>query len=244
MPEAKQKIVRDKDTTSERFRSMVSYLKFYALPFFSGGIFAMIILFAVLPSLQKTFRTLDEIDDLREQDTALQTRIERLETLQASASQIRVIVDRINTIVPTGQSDVVAFRERVVTSSTEESLDLDKLSSGETLLAADAQTVPNFNIIQIPSLFSLNGEFQSFRRFLNNLYSGDDFFIVNEMTLSFAPTEAEPDLWIGKFELIKYQFFADEEFDATATYTGVDDNAEPNAEVVNFLETRFVDAEP
>ena len=220
------------------------FIKFYALPIFSAMIFLGVVFFTIIPSIRYIFDSIDEIDALKNEDQTMNSRIERLIALQQENADQVQLINRINSIVPTGKSEVVAFRERIATTGLQQSLLLEESKSGETILEPESVTVETaegFNLIEIPSEFNMRGEFINFRNFLNSLYIGDDFFIVEEMSLNASSAEGEENIWFGTFNLTKYQFFADENFDLETTFAGVDEFEEPDPTAINFLETKFID---
>jgi len=231
----KSKVQKDKVDVNE----VLSEARFHFLPLLSIVFFAVIVFSAVVPNINKIFATVDEIDALKVKDKDLNTRIEKFEELRKQNAQMQEIIDKINFIVPTGQSEVVKFRERIAGSATTNLVGLESSKSGETLKTVSELESGNFGIIEIPSEFNISGAFNGFRNFLNSLYQGEDFFVVNKMNLSGVTSQTE-NRWSGDLNLVKYQFFAEEGFDPNKVYSAVSENDNPNSEVIEFLESRFI----
>lgn len=223
---------------------LMHFLKFYALPIFSALLFLGVVFFTVIPNIQYVFDQIEEIDQLRNEDEQLEQRIDRLVALRQSNAERQQLISQINALVPTGKSEVVNFRERVVATTNSQNLNLNDTKSGETILDAESATVTSiegFSIIQIPSEFSMDGEFANFRNFLIRLYDGTDFFIVDQMSLDSNQSEEEnASAWTGEFNLTKYQFYADDDFNATLVFASVPETAQPDQVVIEFLQERFL----
>lgn len=221
------------------FSEVMSEARFHFLPLLSVAFFALIIFVAVIPNVQKIFGTIDEIDALKNKDMELNSRITRFEELKQQNIQMQAIIDKINVIVPTGNSEVVKFRDRISTTADINKITLESSKSGETLTIVSQLQSGNFGIIEIPSEFNMSGQFIGFRNFLNGLYQGSDFFVVNEMALSGIKSTSE-DQWQGHINLVKYQFFTEEGFDPTQVYATVSENENPDQSVIDFLQSKFI----
>jgi hypothetical protein len=226
------------------YSKMKIFIKFYAVPILSAAIFFGIIFFAVIPTIKGMFSTLDEVDKLKSEDKALQTRIEKLTALENENVLRKDLINTINFLIPTGNSEVVKFRDRVAKATIQQNLILQSDLIGEQILentsAEKNSSIVGFNLIQIPTEFDITGKFFNFRSFLDKLYVGQDFFIVNEMKVSSAPTPENPENWSGSFTLTKYQFFADEKFSGSEKFILISEDQSPDQVVIQFLEDNFL----
>jgi Tfp pilus assembly protein PilO len=237
------KFTDEDDSNSIKFDEVKHFLKFYALPLFSMIIFFGVLVFPVFNNIKYVFDTLDEIDTLKEQDQMLQQRLVKLEELRQQNIAQQEVISKINNLVPTGKSEVVKFRERVNSVAQGQSLNLQKSRSGELVTNnqdVNIDVIENYNLIQMPSEFTMIGEFSNLRSFLKGLYDGRDFFIVNEMTLSSNISEDGKILWQGGFNLTKYQFYPQANFDIVNSFGTISENEVPNQEVMEFLEKRYL----
>lgn len=234
----------DEDASSVDWDETWKAIRFYALPLLSFIIFVFLILFTVIPNIQQIFSTIDEINLLREEDEAVNERIERLIALRAQQAQRQQIISKINEIVPTGTSEVVAFRQRVIDTANFRNVSLDSSLLGEDLIdqssgEEEEQVSDGLVLIEIPSEFGFTGSFEGFRSFLNDLYLGEDFFIVREMSLNLLE-ETEVETWSASLDLVKYQFFVDDDVDLDAIFGVISEQVVPNQFVIEFLENRFL----
>ena len=224
-------------------------LFFYLLPIASFGFFMFILFGAVIPTINETGAKLNEIDNLRSQVDTLNSRIEKIRNLDVDAQNNQLVIDKINLIVPTGQTEVVKFGERVIYSLAQNFLRNDGIKSGEEVVVSNdinnsaslngnsSEVENSLSIRKIPSKFDINGNLEDIRKFFIQLYKGPDFFIVDSMSLK----NLDDVSWSGEISLAKYQFSESQVFDPVKAYTAVSENATLNQLVMTFIKTQFVD---
>ncbi|MEI7578757.1 MAG: hypothetical protein WCJ58_01810 [bacterium] len=220
------------------------FFKFYALPIFSAAIFFGILFLAIVPTIKDMFRTVDVVDALKAEDKVLNGRIEKIIALENQNTLRASMLKAIDILIPTGNSEVVKFRDRVAKVSIQQNLLLQSANIGEQIKENSAteknQAIVGFNLVEIPTEFNISGLFFDFRAFLKKLYVGQDFFIVNEMKVSSAPTDTNPDNWNGDFTLTKYQFLTDQNFVGNQQFKLVSENSDPDQVVITFLQETFL----
>lgn len=234
----------DEDASRIDWAETWKSVRFYALPLISFLLFLLIVVGTVLPNISAVFYKIDEINILREKDTKLSQRLTRLANLAAQQAQRDVLLAKINEIVPTSQSQVVTFRQRVIDTAANQSVKLDSAVLGEVLIEQDSDNTesiaPGLFLVRIPSDFTLSGQIDGFRRFLSSLYLGEDFFVVNELNLRRLETEEGFESWSAQMNLVKYQFFTSDTFDPIQAYNSVSEQVIPSKVVVDFLQNRFL----
>jgi len=233
-----QKEFNLKDTLKEVF--------FYILPIFSFVVFMLILFFAIIPNISDLTQKLATIDDLKVQDKALTTRIENINKLNETAAINQDVIDKINLIVPTGQTEVTKFAGRIMTSISEHNLKYSGISSGEEVVVSSGVSLDNngnsveedntLSVRKIPSKFNIKGSFENIRKFFIQLYKGQDFFVVDSMSL----VSNGDFTWSGEISLAKYQMSESSVFDPVIAYGKISEKAELNELVVNFIKTQFL----
>jgi len=239
------KSIEKNNTHKQVDASKIKYFfVFYALPLFSIILFFGIILYGVIPEVQNMFDVVEKVDALKVQDTNLKIRVDKLLALQNDGATEQDLIDMINELIPTEKSEVVKFCNRVAKTATTEKLDFQNATTGETVINSSEDNIVaegnGFSLIQIPSEFDTTGLFLNLRSFLSELYTINDFFVVNEMDLNSSPVD-DIENWNGGFILTKYQFFADENFDSESTFLNVSELTAPNSQVVEFLQKNYAD---
>lgn len=222
---------------------------FYLLPI-AGLLFFIFVLFnGVIPSINEMNTKLDDIEALREEDEALALRIQNILNLEKNIENTQTIIDKINYLVPTGQTEVVAFGERIIQNIQTNTLTYDALKTGELELVTSAAYLdpevidqlkedPTYlPLNQIPTEFGVKGPYEGIRSFFINMYNGPDFFVVNKMELK----KTGDNEWSGDISLAKYQFTPNNAFDPVKAYFNISEDTPLNPEVMDFLQKKFVD---
>lgn len=226
-------------TNSKNDINLNYFIKFYAIPILSMIVLMAIVFFAIIPNIKQSSQLFSKINELENENLIVQSRIDNLTAIRSQNNTRQELIDKINELVPTGKSQVVKFRQRINSSGTGNDLEIKDSKAGETINYTIV-TIDNFSLIQIPSQFIVEGKFKNMRSFLNALYEGQDFFIVNQMGLNLAGVESGEDKWLGEFDLTKYQFFAEDEFNSINVFSNVSESQQPNQQVIDFLEQRFL----
>jgi len=240
-------VLNEIETKEFNLQDTMKELFFYILPIASFIFFLFVLFSAVIPTISEIGGKLDEVDKLKAEEITLNARIKKINDLDASAQKNQQIIDRINIIVPTGQTEVVKFGERIVLSLSQNFLVNEGIKLGEEVIVAKdianlqgaATTVQDnsLSIREIPSKFDVKGNLEDIRNFFIQLYKGQDFFIVDSMSLK----NTDDISWSGEVSLAKYQFSESQVFDPIKAYTSISENAVLNELVMRFVETQFID---
>ena len=112
----------------------------------------------------------------------------------------------------------------------------EALPEGESLI--DPKDDPTYlPLNQLPTNFDLLGPYEGIRSFFRNMYSGQDFFVVNQMEL----VKIDQNTWSGQISLAKYQFTPNAKFDPNKAYFTISEDAPLNQEMLDFLQKKFLD---
>lgn len=218
-------------------------LRFYILPISSVVIFVLIIIFAVIPNVSYMLDGLSEAQKLADESEELNRRIKRLDQLTNDIDRNKLLLEQLNNLVPTENTQVVNFRQKVAEIGERKGLEVESLKAGELIIEGPDVELINqgnsnlFSVIEIPSTFSFSGNFSSYRELLKDLYAGDDFFVVSKMDLNLTNPGSRNQNWQGEFDLIKYQFTGKTD---EAKYLNVSEFSQVNQRVVKFIEENFV----
>lgn len=223
---------------AKRVRDYKKLLRFYIIPITSVSIFLFILLFTIIPNVRYMIDGFEEGKELKQESKELDTRIERLTAMQERDDANKQLLANINQIIPSEQSEVVRFRQKVAGVGTGRGLAVDSLQAGELIIGEDSviESTSSFELIEIPSRFAFTGSFNGFRELFRELYSGDDFFVISSMDLNVNNFGFGTDSWEGRFDLTKYQFYEEGE---SSDYANVPETQPVNQEVLRFLEENF-----
>lgn len=213
-------------------------LRFYIFPIISIIIFLIIFVFTIIPNVKYMINGLEEGQDLKEESEALDRRIAQLKTLKSREVENQQILDKVNVIIPSEQSEVVKFRQKVAQLAMSKGLAVESLQAGENIIDEEDSIIDGAGnqLIEIPSKFSFSGDFNSFRELFLTLYEGEDFFIITNMDLDRNNFGANAGNWKGQFDLTKYQFSLRQSEDE---YINIPESQTVNQQVINFIEQNF-----
>jgi hypothetical protein len=229
---------------------LLDEILFFITPIISFLAFVLIIIFGIIPNISGITEKTQKIDTLKAEDTQLANRITNLEKMKNDISGLRTVIERIDIIVPEGNTEIVKFSQRIrnaiginmqnfANDAAEPKISMNEIKIGETTLALSGTNVASgLKINQVPTEFTMIGGFKRFRQFFTNLYDGSDFFVVEKMQLSYSASDRS---WNGAISLVKYQFNKDATFDAKAVYGSISEDTQPNAKVITFLQSKFID---
>ncbi len=224
---------------------LIHWFKFYILPILSIFFLLVILLIGIYPNLKTLFGYLDEIDKMEKQSTALGTQLSKLKELNKNESRTQAYLSLIETIVPTKETEVVNFQEKIKILGTNNGLRLVESKTGETIIIPEdleEGEVPGVGLIEVPSQFSFQGELDDIKTFLGELNEGEDFLVINEMKLT-SINSVVSDQWTLDITFVKYQF---QEMDLTENdpFSEVSEGSKPNEDVLNFIKDRYGKGNP
>jgi len=149
---------------------------FYLLPIFSFLFFLSILFFAVIPSISSINDKMTKIGEMQKETDSLNLRIDKINALAKDAKANQTEINKINFIVPTGQTEVVKFGERIKSTLNQFNIFNTQIKSGESSVVAQNATqnsapVSNsgqiialttdeniLSIREIPSKFDVKGQ--------------------------------------------------------------------------------------
>jgi hypothetical protein len=223
---------------------------FFITPIISFLAFVLILIFGIIPNISGMSEKTQKIDSLKIEDTQLSSRINNLEKMKNDINSLESVIEKIDVIVPEGTTEIVKFSQRIrnavginmqsfANDLSEPKIIMNEIKIGETSLALTGSNANSgLKINQVPTEFTMTGGFKRFRQFFTNLYDGTDFFVVEKMQLSYNSSDRS---WNGAISLVKYQFNKDTTFDAKTVYGSISEDTQPNAKVISFLKTKFID---
>lgn len=219
------------------------FIKFYLIPIVSVLIFIILFIFTIIPNIKYMFDGLQDVNSLKDESEKFDARIAVLKTLKENEDQDRQTLGIINQLVPSENSEVVKFRQKVAQYGREKGLEVESLKAGESIINEKDKNVlletSHYQLIEIPSKFTFTGPFGSYRELLKTMYNGDDFFVISSMKLDVSADTRTGLLWRGDFDMIKYQF---SQSSTGANYSQVPETQPINQSVVNFVRENFADS--
>ena len=143
---------------AKKVRDYRKIIRFYIIPIASVLIFLTILVLTIVPNVKYMLDGLEKGKELRETSKLLDSRISRLESMRDQHDRNTQILSTVNSIIPSEQSEVVRFRQKVAGIGSGNNLQIDSLQAGETIIEErDTNVVSkttNFQLIEIPSKFA------------------------------------------------------------------------------------------
>lgn len=216
----------------------VHILKFYYLPVFIVMIFLLVAVFAVLPSLKSLLSNYSELNNLKNEVKDKDAKIEQLKALKNRSTQTEAYLASINKIAPVQKTNVTEFQNSIKNTAKSNRLSIQSARGGEEIVS-DQQNTGSFQLVEIPMYFVFSGNFLDLKNFLNDLYQGEDFIIIEKMDLSKADKSTE---WKMDLTLVKYQFIQkDSDTSIVLNVNDLSTDLVPSEQVLQFLQEKYID---
>jgi Tfp pilus assembly protein PilO len=184
-----------------------SQLKDFYLPILSICVFVAIVFFFSIPQVQNTKGLFEKKD--QKNDTLEKKRIELkdLERLREENQQNSELLAKLDRIIPTEQTDVVEFQDKVASLAFDNIIEIKDQKIGERFLLESQDgkkkesEAKNLTLIRITTDFSLVGEIDDFRNMLSDIYGASDFIVISQMELANPRTgSATMEITLSKYQ--------------------------------------------
>jgi len=239
IPELEQQKKAKEEQTKKRNK----FLKLYIVPIFTIIIFIAIIIGLVAPKITEVFGRLDEISTNNATIVDLNQTLSQVKALDANSDTILTNLDTVNTIATSANTEVIKFRDKISDLTTQSNLTIVSQKLSENNIIPDNSTgglSGNVNLVEVPFIFEIVGNFENIKTFISSLNSIDDFVIVKEMELALRDQEGlsseqvqAANIWSLKIDLVKYQFF--EAKDLQALYLAVPPTARISDQMKSYI---------
>lgn len=235
-------------------KGIKSILKLYVLPIVVIFIFFSFLLFGVIPNTQEIFSTMGEISTVYEEKQLEDDKVAELQTLASQLPRIEEDITLINDLTNQAES-IVVFQDMIGDLAEDTGLQVTQQTTGERIISnefddfgfddPDANTVQDeLNLIEIPSIFSMQGKLADIKEFINSLNDLDDFIVVGEMELTVQGEtidlirNSQEAIWGLEITLTKYQFQDVASDESAKQFLNVELQQQPNSSVMNYIRNK------
>lgn len=215
-------------------------LKEFAVPILAILSFAAILMIFTIPSINNLTGAYEERDAVTAQLNDKKAELEDLQNLRNTNQTNKGILDRLQIIIPTSQTEVVNFVNKVEQVSRETTVEFKDAVAGErSVLDSSGRATTrvderNLKLLQIPVNFSLVGSLGNLRTLLVRIYNSDDFIVMTKMQLD-NRQEDESGAQI-ELELSKYQYNPpSSKEDYEALLKSISYKERPDQDVIDFI---------
>lgn len=230
-----------------KINDLLQFIKNNLLPIATLGVFILIIVVLLIPKLSQIFSDIEAITQNNQIIKEKNSELLALSSLKDSYPQIAANLNLINTIAPSGVTQVLSFRDKITELAETNSLTVTAQSFSENeIINTQSQIYKdssgNVLMIQsIPSLFSIEGKYDSIISFIKGLDSIGDFVVIKQM--DFIVKDRLNPLATPKTE-IRFDKFL---FNSTNTellrgsYLQIPSTLRPSEEFLDYINTRYKD---
>lgn len=216
---------KNEEEKKARSEELMRTLRLYLVPLASVGVFLISVFVFLIPLVGSIFDDLSSIETLRTEREVLREELANVQILNNSLSQIQSDLAILDAVAPTGDTELVNFRNRVTELANSNNLEIISQSLRESSQSdedqADATTIiiqqPGLSIQELPVSYRLRGSFSDIENFVVDLGTLDDFVIVKDLGLTL--TDGSNDIWDFELEFVKYQFNSGD--DASSLYSSI-----------------------
>lgn len=218
-------------------------LKEYLVPILGILIFILILIFITIPSINSLFETYDLKDVAIGELDQKKSELKELQNLRNANKLNKDLLERLQLIIPTSQTEVVNFVNKVEQISNDTSVGFKDAKAGERLIldnsgrASKKVDDKNLRLLQIPVTFTLNGTLENLRSLLIKIYNNDDFIVMTEMQLNNRNDELDGAKI--ELELSKYQYNTPvSSKDYQALLKEISYKEKPDQDVIEFIQRK------
>ena len=224
----------------EKKVSQKRFFKLYIVPFISILVFSMVILFLVFPKISELFDNLDKISSLSDEYNLNQSELISLQNLANNTNFLAAQLNVIDNTAPTGNTEVVAFRDKLTSLCQQNNLTVIAQRLSEADINTDANNInkTGLSLLEIPFNFEIYGDYSNILKFISDLSSIEDFVIVREMSLSSSIVNNSQSTTL-KLRVDKYQFNILKQDTLDAQYLAVPSNAQISDVVLQYIQSKI-----
>ncbi len=236
---------KKKKTKSSNF---IKILRLYIIPIISVIVFIGIIVGFVFPKVSDIFSELDEINTLNNQIAEKNNTLSQLSSISSRSVIILDQLSIINSIAPSGTTEVVNFRDRITALALKSNLEISSQRFSE-VVEPNLSNLPEggnnyigvVGLQEVPSEFKMNGTLNNIKNFLQSLDQLEDFVVVKEMKLNFSDSDynnIEQKPWSFEIQVVKYQFSDKDSEELQTVYKRIPLTAQIDEKVKQYIESR------
>ncbi len=221
----------------KKLSQIKSVLTIFILPLIIILIFLIIVGVLILPKISEIFEQIEEVNEQSSEIEDTREEIVSLQNLAARSAKLISDLEIINSLAPTGQTEVVNFQNKITELARGNNLTLTSQRLSD--IKVDNTTFSNSSLVvrEVPNLFNVVGSFEGIMNFIEGLSLLDDFIVVQEMSLSQNNDEARN--WILTLTVVKFQFQSGSE-QLNASYLQVPPTARIDEEVQEYIDSRSI----
>ena len=216
--------------------SYMRIIRIYIIPIISVLIFMNILIFFVIDKVGDLLNDVDEINSLENDLDTQSTLLDNIELLEEEEDTLLTNLSAINSIAPSGETEVVSFSEKVFNIAQSHNLSgVHQITSDNRDVASETVSTASsaVKLLEVPVTFNLVGNFSDIDEFITELSQIDDFVIISGFKLAGNLDDG----WTFQLTFSKYQFEEDS-VNSNSEYMLVSPTKRLDEEIEEYLNTR------
>lgn len=240
-------------TKNDKNEKLIKTIRLYVIPIIAVIIFLGGIVVLVLPKIGDILNQYDTINSNQQQISDLGATLDKLKGVSAQFNTYSKQLDVINSIAPTGYTEVVKFRDKITALAQSDNIQIisERLSESNidtSTINSDQTSFGGLVLQEVPFLFTVDGKYSDIVKFITDLSNVDDFIIINEMSLSTAVSTTNPagtalDVknaqWELKLNIDKFQFNSPDKQKLDKSYLNVSIDSQISKTMEDYINKRL-----
>lgn len=246
-PQQKQK--------NDKNQKLIKTIRIYVIPIIAVIIFLGGIVILVLPKIGDILNQYDTINSNQQQVSDLSSTLDKLKGVSAQFNTYSKQLDVINSIAPTGFTEVVKFRDKITALAVADNIQIisEKLSESNidtSTINSDQASFGGLVLQEVPFIFTVDGKYSDIVKFITDLSNIDDFIVINEMSLTTALPSANTSVqsfdtksaqWDLKLNIDKFQFNTPDKQKLDNSYLNVSIDSQISKTMEDYINKRLTE---
>ncbi|MDQ6985157.1 MAG: type 4a pilus biogenesis protein PilO [Candidatus Dojkabacteria bacterium] len=231
-----------KKKEASKSKKYAKFFKFYVVPIISVIIFMVSILLIIIPKFNEITTDTTAISSLESERSKASNKLGYVRALRSNQIELQQNLDFLDSIAPSGSTEVIEFSERLSSLADRYSLEIETQRANDLLSASSINQQgsnladTSVTIQEIPVSFRMSGTFRNIDSFITELSRLDDFVILRDFTLEGIEEEGRS-LWTFELTFSKYQFREDS-IEATGRYLKISPSSTLDSSILEYIDRK------
>jgi Tfp pilus assembly protein PilO len=232
-----EQIEQNKKKESKSYKKI---FKLYVLPIVALVSFLSLMFMLIIPKIGKIIEKVSEINNLSDEFNQNLTELSNLQTLSSQYLTLEENLGILNSIAPSGETEVVNFQQKLTEISQNYNLLITNQVFNDNKISDSDLQLGALVLRQIPTRFEITGQKENVLSFLNEISALDDFIVIEEMELTNQGINSGNDTgtWNLSLIMVKYQFSQQDIEKLNEQFLQVPTTSKPSQSVVDYIERR------
>lgn len=240
--------LKPKSKKEEKRKQNIKMLRLFVVPLLTFLFFIIMLFALVIPQLQSVLNNVEEISAKNNEISAKNEELSNLDALFQNSSVINSQLLEIEEVTSTGDTQIVAYRDRVTDLANNNGLTINSERLSEIVdanLPSTVESQSNFvtrlGLQEVSAFFEFSGSLTNLTSFLEDLDTLPDFVVIKELGFTLADDSDLDNFrdkeWALEIQLVKYQFRETDE-ELASVYQNIPPTVTIDESVLEYLNER------